>query len=111
MKIDNPYHSVPFENVSKDKQGQEEYGYRTIDGLEEVIHIPSGRSNMNYYKPEIITRYGDCQHVFRIVNMGIREVECRNCQLLTSFHPAVNYIEREGKSYIRLNGKEFEILQ
>lgn len=109
MKINNPNQGIPFDSVSKNKDGEDEYGYRTIDGLEEVIHIPSGKSNMNYYVPEVITRYGDCTHLFKIVNMGIREVECRNCQLITSFHPAVNFKEENGKAYIKLNGREYEI--
>lgn len=109
MKINNPYQTLPFEKVTNDKQGQQEYGFRTVDGLEEVVHIPSGKSNMNYYVPEVVTRYGGCDHIFKIVNMGIREVECRNCHLLTSFHPAVNYREENGKAYIILNGKEHEL--
>lgn len=109
MRIANPNSSLPFETVTKGMQGQDEYGFRIVDGIEEVIHIPSGKSNMNYYIPEVVTRYGDCTHVFKVVNMGLREVECQNCNLLTSFHPAVNYREENGNAYIILNHKEYEL--
>lgn len=109
MRLPNPYNDLPYERVSQNKDGQDEYGYRMVEGVEEIIHIPSGKSNMSYHKPEKYTFFENCTHVFRVVDIRMREVECKNaqCHLLTAFHPAVNYREENGKGYIKLNGKEY----
>lgn len=112
MRITNPYKDIPYERVAKDRFGNDEYGYRTVDGVEEIVHLPTDRSNMEYHVPEVVTHYDNCEHVFRVVNMGIREVECTNvqCRLLTSFHPAVNFKEVDGKAFIILNRREYPLI-
>jgi len=110
-RLANPNQGLPYDRISQDAQGNDEYGYRDVEGLEEVIHISSGKSNMEYHLPEKVTNYENCEHTFKIVNMGMREIECSNhlCRLITAFHPAINYREVEGKGYVRLNNKEYEI--
>jgi hypothetical protein len=111
MKLANPNANLPFNRIDKDAQGNETYGYRTVDdGTEEIVHIPTGESNMNYYTPDKVTNYENCKHKFRIVRMGTREVECQYCRLITNFHPAVNFKEENGKAYILLNYQPFEIV-
>lgn len=108
MKINNPYQTLPFEKVTNDKQGQQEYGFRTVDGLEEVVHIPSGKSNMNYYVPEKVLNPEGCNHVFNVINIGLREIECGGCKLTTSFHPT-SLKESDGKIMVVINKREYEI--
>jgi hypothetical protein len=109
MKLPNPNAVLPFDHISKDKNGNEEYGFRTVDGLEEIVHLSSGQSNMTYHQPELVLNTAGCEHRFSIFDIGTREVECRNCHFITSFHPALNYTERDGKSYFTLNHVEYEI--
>ncbi len=86
MKIDNPYENKKFDTVAKDKEGNDEYGFRTVDGVEEVVHIPSGKSNMTYYSPQPVLRPEGCAHVFNEVNGGLREYVCNKCNYGLTAH-------------------------
>lgn len=110
MRIANPFNNRPFERIDKDKNGNEEYGYRIVDGIEEIVHLPTGRSNMTYYEPEKVTHFDGCNHEFRIINIGLREVECRLCEYQTLFHPAINFKEVEGKAYITLKNTDYPVI-
>lgn len=111
MKLANPNQSQEFDRVTQDRNGTDLYGYRHVDGQEEIVHIPSGESNMQYHQPEMVLNPEGCSHIFGVVDIRKREIECRGCHLMTSFHPAVNYREEAGKSYIVMNYKEYELLQ
>lgn len=108
MKLPNPNSSQPFDSVTKDVHGNEEYGYRTVDGLEEVIHIPSGRSNMQYLQPEKVTHYEGCNHSFRFLSVGKREIECEMCHFTISFHP-IDFREANSRGYVRINRVEYPV--
>lgn len=88
-----------------------EYGLMSIYDTEEVPVDPDIEGATKYWQPELVMG-GECSHVFRVVNMGLREVECTNplCRLLTAFHPAVNFREQGGKASIILNYKEYPVL-
>jgi len=111
-KITNPNEKMPYERVDKNEQGQEQYGYRTVDGLEEIVHIPSGKSNMTYHIPQSVMNAEGCYHVFLVSDIGRREVACRNqqCGLTTTFHGGNSYREEAGKGYITFNHKEYEVI-
>lgn len=112
MKIANPNQSMPYAEVTQDAQGNDAWGTRIVDGLEEIVNLQTGESNMSYHTPEVVTHYENCDHKFKIVNVGIREIECLNpvCRLTTSFHPAVNYEEINGTPYVTLNNHGYEII-
>lgn len=112
MKLPNPNAQQNYDRVAQDRNGTDLYGYRMVDGLEEIVHLPTGESNMQYHQPEMVLNPEGCEHTFKVVDMGKRELECSNpnCRLMTSFHPAVNFLEEEGKAYVLLNRKQYEIL-
>lgn len=110
MNLPNPNQNTPFERVDKDKYGQDEYGYRKVDGIEEIVHIPTGKSNMSYHKPEVVTHFENCEHVFDWVNKGLREIECMHCHYPMTFLVS-DFIEVDGKPYVLINKRSFPILQ
>lgn len=104
MKLTNPDEGKKFDRVAG------EYGYRkegTRD--EEIVHIPTGRSNQAYYQPEMVMNPEGCDHDFVLTSIGMREVECSRCHYGITFHAGINYTEREGTSYITLHGTEFPV--
>lgn len=109
-KLPNPNEGKPFDRVSKGLNGEDEYGFRrTDDGVEEVVHIPSGKSNMQYWQRESVLDPSKCKgHEFRVVDMGKREIECENCPFQTSFHPR-DHREKDGKAWVRINKKEYPL--
>lgn len=109
MTIPNPHQSKPYDSVSKDERGQELYGSRIVDGVEEIVHIPSGKSNMQYHQLEKVLSPEGCEHHFLITDIRLREIECSNCHYATSFHPAMNFFEEEGKAYIYIKHRKYEI--
>lgn len=110
MQIPNPNQAQEFDHETADAQGNPVHGFRSVDGMEEIVDLRSGKSNMQYWKPETITFYENCDHIFRVTSMGLREIECKSCRLMTSFHPAVNFREDTTGAYILLNGKDFPII-
>lgn len=89
MKLANPNDKQSFETVYKNEQGEDEYGSRTVDGHEEMVHIPTGKSNMTYWKPEKVLDPTGCKHVFHFE--GRREVVCDKCGWGLTFH--INSVE------------------
>lgn len=108
-QLPNPNNQAPFEKVYKDQHGEEEYGERTVDGLKEIVNIKTGKSNMVYHKPELVTHYDGCNHEFRILNISAREVECDKCQYQLTFHVTENYVEEDGKAYVVLNKRKYPV--
>lgn len=110
-QIPNPNQSKPFDRVIKDQNGNDLYGIRnehTRD--EEIVHIPTQRSNQQYWQPEMVLNPEGCEHAFVITNMGKREVECTKCHVETTFHAGVNYIEEDGKAFIQLHTGRFPVI-
>ena len=107
-KLPNPNQSQPFDTVYKDKEGNETYGERMIDGLKEIVDIQSGKSNMNYYMPEKVLSPEGCNHYFKFTNVPKREIECQLCNWALIVHPN-NYFEKKGKAYTTFKGQKLPI--
>lgn len=102
MKLPNPNSAKPYDSESG------EYGFRQVDGLEEIVHLPTGQSNMKYYQPEKALNTGNCKHVFRIENMGKREFECNQCGWGVTVN--TNQIEETDKGMIlKLHQGDFRV--
>lgn len=110
MKLANPNQSVPFDEVTKDVNGQDEYGYRKLeDGTDEIVHIPTSVSNTQYHQPEKVTHFEGCNHSFRFLSIGRREVECEMCHFTTSFHVS-DFKEEGNRGYVKVNKTEYPVL-
>jgi hypothetical protein len=105
-RLANPNQNRPFEEISRDAQGNEEYGKRG----EEIVHIPSGRSNMAYHQLETVMDPTGCEHRFFVTNIGSREIECERCHWATTFHPGINHHEVDGRHTVTIQGQSYEIL-
>lgn len=111
MQLPNPNNDKPFDRVIKDAQGNEIWGIRAEhSGDEEIVHIPTGKSNMSYWKPEMVLNPEGCEHIFYLYNVGRREIECSVCHLTTAFIPGVNYSEENGQAFVTLKGKKYPVL-
>ena len=109
-RLSNPNSGKPYDRVIKDLQGNEVYGIRNEHQTdEEIVHIPTGRSNQTYYQPEMVLNPEGCDHSFKVTSMATREVECSKCFYQTTFHPALNYTEENGHSFITLKDKKYPI--
>ncbi len=82
---------------------------RDVDGHEEVVHIPTNRTNMQYWQPEAVLDPSNCSHQFSLVDVGKREVECSGCGYTTSFIVGVNYREESGIGYIKVKQGEYPV--
>jgi len=103
-QLPNPNSSKKFDRIQGD------YGYRNVDGQEEIVHIPTDTSNMAYWKPETVLDPSNCTHELELIDIGKREVECRNCHWALSFNAGDNYFEEDGKAYIVFKNRKFPIL-
>lgn len=108
-QLPNPHSDRPFDEVRKDANGEDEWGIRQLDGVEEIVHIPTNKSNVKYWQPEPVVKPQGCEHQFRLVDVGAREVICDNCNLATTFHVGVNYYEQKGQPYFTMRGKSYPI--
>lgn len=109
MRLANPHEGKSFDRIDKDRNGEPEYGYRHVDGSEEIVHIPTGRSNTTYYQPEKVLDPTGCDHIFQLEDMGKREVYCSTCQLPTAFIVGINVSEENGSLFIIYKGKSYPI--
>ena len=114
MEIPNPNQNKEFDGYY-DKVGPEgkpvhAYGYRMVDGAEEIVNLQNGQSNMKYWKPEKVLDPEGCEHEFVITNIGKREVECHKCHMETSFIPGINFKESKSGASITLNKKTYQII-
>jgi hypothetical protein len=97
-----------FDRVIKDQHGNDLYGYRMVEGQEEIVHIPTGRSNMSYHEPSAVLNPSGCPHVFSVEDMGKRVFTCNRCNW--SITANVNQIhESKGGVTIMLKQGEFEV--
>jgi hypothetical protein len=103
-QLPNPNQGKPFDKVYKDEQGKPVWGERG----EEIVHIPTGKSNQSYYKPETVVNSAGCKHEFNVSDMGKREIMCRKCSLETTFHAGAMKKIR-GKDYVILQNKSYLI--
>ena len=104
MQLPNPNQNKPFDRVSGD------YGYRnegTPDA--EIVHIPTGKSNQTYYQPETVLDTKGCKHVFKIADIGKREIACKKCGWETTFHAGVMEVKK-GKEYVILQEKPYLLI-
>lgn len=108
-QLPNPNSNKPFDEVLKDKEGQDQYGVRKIDGHEEIVHIPTQQSNMKYWKPEMVMNPVGCSHQFDITNLGSREIECNKCGFGTQMHLGINTTEDSSGLKISLKNKSYPI--
>lgn len=108
--LPNPNSNIPYEKVYVDKYGEKTHGERTIDGLTEIVDLKTGKSNMTYIQPEPVTHYEGCDHSFKILNIGRREVECSKCNYQLTFHVVENYTEENGNGYIVLNKVKYPLI-
>jgi hypothetical protein len=105
MELPNPNQNQPYSRVLKDQAGNETYGIRaehTPD--EEIVDLRTGQSNMRYWKPEMVLDPSGCEHEFKVIDIGSREVECAKCHWPVSFHASENFRETQGKAEIRILG-------
>jgi hypothetical protein len=105
MQLPNPNEDKLFERIDTDQEGKPLYGRRTVDGQEEIVHIPTNRSNMQYHQPEVVMDASKCLHRFGITHIGKREIECLRCGYSTTFNVGVTYTEENGLKYFWLHGK------
>lgn len=101
MQLPHPEPNKKFDRVQGD------YGYRETFGEEEIVHIPTGKSNMMFHKPETVLSPQGCKHSFQLIDVGKREVECENCHWAFSFHAGRNYHEEDGKGYVTIKNKNY----
>lgn len=102
MKISSPNESQPFDRVA------DECGYRTVDGLEEIVHMPTGRSNMSYHQPEITLNAKGCKHHFKIENIRKREFRCTKCRWGVTVR--VDHIdEKDTEMFINLHQGRYKV--
>jgi hypothetical protein len=110
MRLPNPNEGKPYDRVITDASGNPIYGIRaehTRD--EEIVDLKSGQSNQTYYSPEIVLNPLGCSHIFKIIDIGKREVECR-CGLMTSFIAGINFEEKNGKASIRIQQGTYPVV-
>lgn len=102
MRIPNPPRGEPTRTVA-------DYAYYN-EGTndEEIVHVPTQRSNVAYYTPEMVLNPEGCEHEFYITNLGTREVECR-CGLATNFIVGVNYSEEDNNPTITFKHKKYKL--
>lgn len=105
MKLENPDASKPFDEIKLDKNGNPEYGIRG----EEIVHIPSGRSNVSYYQPEVVMDASGCDHEFQLYDVAKREIECLKCRFATTFILGVNFEETPEGSFVTLKNKKYPV--
>jgi hypothetical protein len=109
-QLPNPNSSKPFDRVAKNLSGEDEYGFRQVDGQEEIVHIPSGRSNMTYYQREMVLNPSACPgHEFRLVDVLKREIECSRCFWSTSAH-INDFRETDGQLFVTVNKQEYPVI-
>jgi hypothetical protein len=109
-QLPNPNSSNPYERVIKDQNGEELYGIRNEHTPEEeIVHIPTSRSNQQYWQPEKVLDPTGCKHTFQITSVSKREIECSKCHFETTIHLGINYTEVKGKGYIVLNDKKYPL--
>lgn len=110
MRLPNPNADKPYDKITKDEHGNPRYGYRNPNTPdEEIVDLQSGKSNHTYYQPEVVLNPEGCPHVFHIIDIGKREIECGNCQFSTSFVPGVNEEYRDGNHYVKIKGHEYQL--
>lgn len=102
MKIANPPRGEPT-RVAGDYAY---YGEGTPD--EEIVHVPTQRSNVAYYTPEMVLNPEGCDHEFYITDIGKREIECR-CGLATTFIAGINYFEEGNNHTIKFKDKTYPV--
>lgn len=110
MKLPNPDQDKPYDRVIKDKDNNPVYGIRnehTTD--EEIVYIPTGKSNVQYHKPEMVINPTGCIHDFVLYDQGKREVECYSCHLATSFIIGVNMKEDNSGISIKYNNRYYPV--
>lgn len=100
-QLPHPNSEQKFDHVQGD------YGYRTVFGQEEIVHIPTNKSNMAFWKPETVLDPSGCEHAFFVTDIGKREIECSNCHWAFGFHAGRNYHEENGQGYVTIKGKKY----
>lgn len=59
----------------------------------EIIDLETGESDSKYWQPETVLNPEGCSHVFALVDVGKREVQCKKCTLSTTIHLGINVRE------------------
>lgn len=110
MNIPNPDQDKPFNRIIKDKDNNPVYGIRNEHSAnEEIVYIPTGKSNVQYHKPEMVIDPTGCNHDFVLYDQGKREIECYTCHLATSFIVGVNVVEDKSGIKIRYNNRSYPV--
>lgn len=109
-RLPHPNAGRSFDRVAKDQNGDPEYGFRGTGVDEEIVHIPTGQSNQDYWQPEVYLDPTNCDHRFFVTDVGKREIECSGCRLMTSFHAGVNFFEESGSATVRIAGKHWPVV-
>ena len=109
MRLPNPPADRPFDKVIRDDKDNPLYGIRNeYTPEEEIVHVPTGRSNHVYYQPEKVLNPEGCEHEFVVTDLGKREIECTKCTYGTTFVAGVNYFEDPDPRVV-LNKKSYPI--
>lgn len=106
----HPEQKTSYDKVVNDAQGNPLYGYRTVEGQQEIVHIPTGKSNMTFHKPEQATKTYDHEHAFRVENMGSREFICNGCDWAITVHISQIEENKEGQ-FLKLKQGRFKVIQ
>lgn len=109
MKLPNPNTNIPFSRVITDQEGNKEWGYRTVDGQEEIVHIPSNRSNMEYWQLEPVLSPENHTHSFIFTDIAKREIECESCHYPTSFNAGTEYFEDNGAAFVVIKKRKYPV--
>lgn len=116
MQLPNPLKDKPFDEVLKEanpdptKEPIDKWGVRHTNGGDEIVDLTTGQSNTKYWKPEMVINPQDCNHVFHLIDVLKREIECEKCTFSTNFIVGINFIEKKDKLFIRLQNKKYPIL-
>jgi hypothetical protein len=110
MKIPGPKTGQRYDRIIKDQNDNPIYGIRNEHSSdEEIVHIPSGTSNSNYYIPEPYLTPIEHQHDFVIVDMAKREIQCKVCNFHTSFVVGINFVEENEQAFVILKDKKYPV--
>ena len=77
----------------------------------ETVDLKTGKSDSKYWQPEKVFDPTGCIHVFQIIDVGKREIECtKTCGWVRDFHPGVNFKEENGRMFLIDKGVRYQIL-
>lgn len=78
-----------------------------LDG--ESVDINTGESDTKYWQPDTVLDPTGCNHRFKIIDVGQREIQCESCGFATTIHLGINFKEANGVPKVRLQDQWYVI--